>query len=54
MYRRAEWILHDDCPWVWHFHQIQTEVVQPYVRDYKPHPVWLRDYRFTWLDERRG
>jgi peptide/nickel transport system substrate-binding protein len=50
MYRRAERILHEDCPWVWHYHQVMVEVVQPYVRGYQPHPVWLRDFRRTWLD----
>ncbi|MGE0870808.1 MAG: ABC transporter substrate-binding protein [Kofleriaceae bacterium] len=50
MYRRAERILYDDAPWVWNYHWRMTEVTQPYVRDYEPHPVWLRDYTTTWLD----
>ncbi len=23
---------------------------QPYVRGYRPHPVWSEDYRNVWLD----
>ncbi|MBA3457541.1 MAG: ABC transporter substrate-binding protein [Deltaproteobacteria bacterium] len=49
-YRRAERILHDDAPWIWGFHRLTIEATQPYVRDYEPHPVWLRDYTYAWLD----
>ncbi len=50
MYRRAEKILFDDAPWIWGFHRSFTEVTQPYVRGYEPHPIWLRDYTSAWLD----
>jgi peptide/nickel transport system substrate-binding protein len=50
LYRRAERILYDEAPWIWGYHQLMTEVVQPYVRDYRPHPVWVRDYTSAWLD----
>lgn len=50
LYRRAERILYDEAPWIWGYHQMITEVVQPYVRDYRPHPVWVRDYTSAWLD----
>jgi ABC-type transport system substrate-binding protein len=50
MYRRAENILYEDAPWIWDYHAIATEVVQPYVRGYSPHPVWLRDFSSAWLD----
>ena len=50
MYHRAERILYDDAPWIWDYHQLMTEVTQPYVRGYAPHPVWLRDYASAWLD----
>ncbi len=50
LYRRAERILYDEAPWIWGYHQLVTEVVQPYVRDYRPHPVWIRDYTSAWLD----
>ncbi|MBC7978360.1 MAG: ABC transporter substrate-binding protein, partial [Myxococcales bacterium] len=50
LYRQAERILHDDAPWIWDYHRISTEVVQPYVQGYTPHPIWMRDYTSTWLD----
>jgi peptide/nickel transport system substrate-binding protein len=50
MYHRAERILYDDAPWIWEYHQLMTEVVQPYVRGYSLHPIWLRDYSSAWLD----
>jgi len=49
-YRRAERVLYDDAPWIWGFHRLSTEVTQPYVRDYEPHPIWLRDFTYAWLD----
>ena len=52
MYQRAERILYDDAPWVWNYHRELTEVTQPYVRGYAPHPVWGRDYTSVWLDEK--
>ena len=50
LYRRAERILYDEAPWIFGYHQLMTEVVQPYVRDYRPHPIWVRDYTAAWLD----
>lgn len=50
MYRRAERILHDDAPWIWDYHRLTTEVTQPYVQGYEPHPIWQRDYTTAWLD----
>jgi peptide/nickel transport system substrate-binding protein len=50
LYRQAEHILYDDAPWLWDYHQLVTEVTQPYVRGYEPHPVWVRDYTEAWLD----
>ncbi len=50
LYHRAEHILYDDAPWVWGYHQLMVEVTQPYVRDYEPHPVRIRDYTSAWLD----
>ena len=49
-YRRAEKVLYDDAPWIWGFHRLAIEATQPYVRDYEPHPVWLRDFSWAWLD----
>ncbi len=50
MYQRAERILYDDAPWIWNYHWQMTEVTQPYVRGYQPHPIWVRDYTAAWLD----
>lgn len=50
LYRRAERILYDDAPWIWNYHQLMTEVSQPYVRGYTLHPLWLRDATTAWLD----
>ncbi len=50
MYRRAERILYDDAPWLWGYHYTEAEVTQPYLQNYRPHPVWIRDYTDAWLD----
>jgi ABC-type transport system substrate-binding protein len=50
MYHRAERILYDDAPWIWSYHPVVTEVVQPYVMNFGQNPVWVRDYREVWLD----
>lgn len=50
LYRRAERILYDDAPWIWDYHRVATEVTQPYVRGYEPHPIWTRDFTSAWLD----
>jgi ABC-type transport system substrate-binding protein len=52
LYRQAEAIIFDEAPWLWHYHPLTTEVVQPYVRNYTFHPVHLRDFREAWLDRR--
>jgi ABC-type transport system substrate-binding protein len=49
-YRAAERVLHRDAPWIWGYHQLITEVAQPYVRTAGPHPVWVRAYADAWLD----
>jgi ABC-type transport system substrate-binding protein len=53
LYREAERLIHDDAPWIFHYHLVAVEARQPYVMGYRPHPVWLRDYRRAWLDEPR-
>lgn len=53
LYRQAERILIEDCPWIFHYHSMTVEVRQPYVMNYRQHPVWTRDYREAWLDEPR-
>lgn len=50
MYREAATILNDDAPWAFVFNPMLMEVWQPYVKGYRPHPVWSEDYRQVWLD----
>jgi ABC-type transport system substrate-binding protein len=50
LYRSAEHLIHADAPWVFHYHPVVVEVLQPYVMGYRPHPVWQRDVRNAWLD----
>ena len=50
LHRQADRILHDDAPWIWEVHPTATEVSQPFVKGYEPHPVWVRDFTHAWLD----
>ncbi len=50
LYRQLERLLYDAAPWIWGYHRVAIEVVQPYVVDYTPHKVWLRDFSSAWLD----
>lgn len=49
-YRAVEATLRDDAPWLWGYHPQATAVVQPYLRDVAPHPVWVHDFTAAWLD----
>lgn len=50
LYQRIEHLLYRDVPWIWGYHRAAIEAVQPYLKAYQPHPVWLRDYSYAWLD----
>lgn len=50
MYREASRIIVDDAPWAFVNSNLQMEMWQPYVRNYRPHPVWSNFYRDIWLD----
>lgn len=50
MYRQASDIVAHDAPWAFIFCDTKMEMWQPYVRNYRPHPVWSEDYRNVWLD----
>jgi ABC-type transport system substrate-binding protein len=50
MYAEAARIVAEDAPWAFVFVPIQLELWQPYVKGYRPHPVWSQDYRQVWLD----
>lgn len=50
LYQQLEHLLHRDAPWIWGYHRAAIEALQPYLQAYHPHPVWLRDYSYAWLD----
>jgi ABC-type transport system substrate-binding protein len=50
MYVEASNIVAKDAPWAFTFNEIKFEARQPYVKNYRPHPVWRQNYRFVWLD----
>ena len=50
MYRQANNIVAADAPWAFTYYPMSMELWQPYVRGYRPHPVWSEDYRNVWLD----
>ncbi len=49
-YRQVEQRLYDDAPWIWGYHPQLAAVVQPYVRNVAPHPIWVHDLTAAWLD----
>lgn len=50
LYREASEIIVEDAPWAFVFSDKAMEYWQPYVRNYRPHPVWDNFYRDVWLD----
>ena len=50
LYREANDIVARDAPWAFLYTPLEMEVWQPYVMGYRPHPIWLEDYRDVWLD----
>ena len=50
LYAQANAILASDAPWVFLYYPIEMFVWQPYVKNFRPHPVWLNEYRNIWLD----
>jgi peptide/nickel transport system substrate-binding protein len=50
LYRRASEIIVADSPWAFMWSDLQLEAWQPYVRGYRPNPVFSNDYRHVWLD----
>ncbi len=51
MYRKADGIVCDDAPWAFAYNTMRIELVQPWLRGYKPHPVWNRVFRNAWIDQ---
>lgn len=50
MYREAEQMLLRDAPWAFVYNAVDLEVMQPYVRNWRPHPVWKFYVGEAWLD----
>lgn len=50
LYREASAIIVADAPWAFVWSDLHMEMWQPYVRNFRPHPVWDNFYRDVWLD----
>ncbi len=50
LYHQASEQIVADAPWAFIFSDVAYELWQPYVRNYRPHPVWSNFYRDVWLD----
>ena len=50
LYREANDILCNEAPWAFAFAFHFYDVRQPYVRGFRPHPVWTMDVSRVWLD----
>jgi ABC-type transport system substrate-binding protein len=54
LYSEAQEIICDEAPWAFtHFYRFYAQW-QPYVHDYRPHPMWTSDMKRTWLDRAAG
>jgi peptide/nickel transport system substrate-binding protein len=49
-YAEANAILAGDAPWAFLYYPVDMFAWQPYVKGFRPHPVWLNEYRNVWLD----
>jgi peptide/nickel transport system substrate-binding protein len=50
MYVEAQRMIVADAPWAFMWNDLALEAWQPYVRGYRPSPVFSMDYRDVWLD----
>lgn len=50
LYAEANAILAADAPWAFLYYPVDMFAWQPYVKNFRPHPVWLNEYRHIWLD----
>lgn len=50
LYRRANVIVARDAPWAFVAYPRSMEIWQPYVKGYRPHPIWSLDVRDVWID----
>lgn len=54
LYVEAEKIVIDEAPWAFTYYFVWYVQHQPYVRDYKVHPVWNHDVTRAWIDRTSG
>jgi ABC-type transport system substrate-binding protein len=54
LYREANELLCDEAPWAFAYAYHFYDVRQPYVRGFKPHPVWPMDVSRVWVDRAEG
>jgi peptide/nickel transport system substrate-binding protein len=50
LYAKANEILAEDAPWAFIYYPVDMIAWQPYVKGFRPHPVWANEYRHVWLD----
>ncbi len=50
LYVKAQEIIVYDAPWAFMWNDLRFEAWQPYVKGYRPHPVWSQYVRDVWLD----
>jgi ABC-type transport system substrate-binding protein len=50
LYAEANAILAAEAPWAFLYYPVDMFAWQPYVKGFRPHPVWLNEYRNIWLD----
>lgn len=50
LYVEAQKIVTHDAPWAFMWNDVRLEAWQPYVKNYRPHPVWSQLVRDVWLD----
>ncbi len=50
LYAKANGILAEDAPWAFLYYPVDMFAWQPYVKGFRPHAVWLNEYRNVWLD----
>lgn len=54
LYQKAHAIIAEDAPYAFQYNSADPELVQPIVKDYKPDPIWTRNYHNVWLDLQEG
>jgi ABC-type transport system substrate-binding protein len=49
LYQQIEQMVVDDAPWIFLYYPTAYRLVQPWVHNYKLHPVWLTTEANVWL-----